>query len=168
MPGFPYFGNAVHAVFPFLKAGFDPCALTRSGFRPVLEQHWNVPPGKQMPARFYARVLECWHYVGELVALADVVDIEPLFANGKSPDLLLVHRGHRVIVEVKTHTPGTHVTRDQQHDTRKQVVGSAQLLAQHEPGSFPVEGYVLTFSNHTQEPLKVKWKHMVTAPCVGV
>lgn len=166
MDTFPQFGPAVDAAMPFLHTGGNSLALSPSDFEGTLYRHMRFTMTGFNPP-ILARVRACWDYLTELTRVyADTCCVEPTFANGKRPDLLLTHRHAAYVIEVKTRPHdvsfeekddprGKHA--DYRRKLAAQVVDTA-CLAYATGRHRVVYGYVLYFSNSRRRPLEIEWK----------
>lgn len=152
----PHFGDAVHAVLPYIMHGGDPTQLGRLAFEDVL-YHYHERERASFKGEVLKRIFSYWQYIGEVVNLADKVWVEPQTPNGKRPDLVLEHRRHIYVVDVKCLNPNASLRGVSGEEMRVQVYGSAIELAKRLPPCVPIYAYVLRFDNCHVEELGPRW-----------
>lgn len=144
MAYFPMFGPAVHAVLSFVKAGGNPLELSPPEFEVELYRRIQARP-TMFPDHVLRHVHACWRYIGELLQLADAYRVEYRFPNGKEPDLLLLHRDHAYIVDIKTAPCGWVPSFSRTDKLYLQVVETSHMLRR--AWDIPVYGGFLLFPN---------------------
>lgn len=151
MAKIPFFGDAVHAVLPQIaKYG---CKTNLTFLLPYLQN--ALPPRSKwwtLTAAERLRIQECWGYLLEMANLADLVIVEPLNANGKRADLVLLHQGRLYVVEIKTVW-----NKETREKAVHQVRGAMKTIRKKYPGRFSIEGYCLLFHNTSTLAFDPQW-----------
>jgi hypothetical protein len=150
MATIPHFGEAVHAALPYIKNGGDPLSITHHTLKKTLPQYMevhtdDVPSFSDQQTSY---IKYCWQYVAEVIALAENVWIEPRTPNGRTPDIILVHKERLYVIDIKAWIPGSLSDRGKKGDKiLKQVYDSAWLIHKALGPKMPVFAYVLFFPN---------------------
>jgi hypothetical protein len=160
MATIPFFGDAVHAVLPYLERGNRPEAIPPGEFIEVLATY--MPRMASFTPLELERIRSIWLYVSEIVSYADEILFEEDMGNGRRPDLALRHRHHVYVIELKASRPFAKVWPKEAARVREQVIEAARLLANKLGRSMPVHGYKLMFSNDSVRDMDPLWIKLCT------
>lgn len=153
----PHFGEAVHAVLPFLKHGGDP---TNLDFKEFQKQMYHYVEGRYLTfgKEAWQRLHEHWRYVGEVVGLADEAYVEPKMPNGKVPDLVLLHRRHLYVIDLKaTHSEANLDNGPKAEAIRFQVFDSAREMRNLLKEKLPTFAFVLRADSDQHSRREMQW-----------
>ncbi|NBX86243.1 MAG: hypothetical protein EBQ80_03240 [Proteobacteria bacterium] len=162
-----HFGDAVHAVLPFLAAGGKPRQFMRGFYSDVLIPYPSLPKSKLKKHDYYTtpealRIVACWNYIVAVIRAADSCQFEPTMFNGRRPDLLLTHAAKTLIVEIKTYKRKVpkHIGRH----PRRQVLYPLEHLRKQSDKPENIGGFVLYLSGHLKVPLDPYWMDIENIP----